>query len=51
MVVSLLLNSLQGEFFYLISLQGDLFLAELSTGDILQLYTLHGGFFVAELCT
>ena len=33
-MVSLYLNSLQGDFFQLISLLGDLFLTELSTGDL-----------------
>ena len=28
-----------------------MFLAELSTGDLLQLNSLHSGFFVAELFT
>ena len=44
MVVSLLLNSLQGEFFYLISLKGDLFVTELCTSVFLWV-----DLFVAEL--
>ena len=51
MVVSLLLNSLQGEFFYLISLQGDLYLTELCTSAFLWVISLQVAIdlFVAEL--
>ena len=49
MVVSLLLNSLQGEFFYLISLQGDLFVTELCTSAFLWVISLQVDLFVAEL--
>ena len=49
MVVSLLLNSLQGEFFYLISLQGDLFITELCTSAFLWVISLQVDLFVAEL--
>ena len=49
MVVSLLLNSLQGEFFYLISLQGDLFVTELCTSAFLGVISLQVDLFVAEL--
>ena len=47
MVVSLLLNSLQGEFFYLI--QGDLFVTELCTSAFLWVISLQVDLFVAEL--
>ena len=51
MVVSLLLNSLQGEFFYLISLQGDLYVTELCTSAFLWVISLQVAIdlFVAEL--
>ena len=49
MVVSLLLNSLQGEFFYLISLQGNLFVTELCTSTLLSVISLQVDLFVAEL--
>ena len=49
MVVSLLLNSLQGEFFYLNSLQGDLFVTELCTSAFLWVISLQVDLFVAEL--
>ena len=49
MVVSLLLNSLQGEFFYLIFLQGNLFVTVLCTSAFLWVISLQVDLVVAEL--